>query len=297
MADELTKPKKLFSSTEGNVQAQKSLSEVNGSIAVPHNAGFWRTLKAYMGQKKIQYYTDYNTDLVTNANQEVRLPQNYVWNHPGHWYALKSVVVYRTMFEFGQLYWKLGLHAHIVGYEKLAAFRHQSYFMYGNHTQPVGDPFMPLLLAGWQRVSTLAVAANLGVPFFGRILQLGGGVILPETIPQTRRFMTYLKNLVQAGRPIAIYPETHVWPYYTKIRPFVSGAFHYPVTFQLPIFTFTTTYQKHGITVFVDGPFYPDQSQPARTQRQAMAKVVQNTMQQRAKASTYSHIDYRRRQA
>ncbi|MDN6968252.1 divalent metal cation transporter [Oenococcus sp. UCMA 17063] len=49
MADELTKPKKLFSSTEGNVQAQKSLSEVNGSIAVPHNAGFWRTLKAYMG--------------------------------------------------------------------------------------------------------------------------------------------------------------------------------------------------------------------------------------------------------
>lgn len=37
---------KMFASTGG---AQKSLSEVNGSVNVPQNAGYWRTLLAYTG--------------------------------------------------------------------------------------------------------------------------------------------------------------------------------------------------------------------------------------------------------
>lgn len=37
---------KMFASTE---DTQKSLSEVNGSVSVPQNAGYWRTLLAYTG--------------------------------------------------------------------------------------------------------------------------------------------------------------------------------------------------------------------------------------------------------
>lgn len=37
---------KFFQSTEGE---NKSLDEVNGSVKVPKNAGFWRTLFAYTG--------------------------------------------------------------------------------------------------------------------------------------------------------------------------------------------------------------------------------------------------------
>ncbi|MFD1393807.1 Nramp family divalent metal transporter [Lacticaseibacillus jixianensis] len=49
MATELTRANKLFSSTENETKDQASLGEVNGSVAVPHNAGFFKTLRAYMG--------------------------------------------------------------------------------------------------------------------------------------------------------------------------------------------------------------------------------------------------------
>ena len=42
---------------------------------------------------------------------------------------------------------------------------------------------------------------------------------------------------------LVIYPEAHVWPYYTGIRKFPAGdkSFKYAVRNKLPIFTMTTT--------------------------------------------------------
>lgn len=246
-------------------------------------------------RQRVQEYTDFGADLVTTSRQTTPLPPDYEWAKTGLWAAFKSAVVYHTMKQVGRLYWRGVLHARLVGREKLAPYRDQAYFLYGNHTQPFGDPFMPMLLADPQRAYTLASAANLGVPFFGPILQLGGGVILPETAAQTRRFLSYLRGLVKTGAPVAVYPEAHVWPYYTGIRPFVTGAFHYPVAFKAPVFTFTTTYQKHGVTVYVDGPFTPDRTQPAQVQRKQLAEVVHSQMASRTQASTYQHVIYRRR--
>ncbi len=45
-AAEEAKQNKTFATTDQN---SKSLSEVNGSIKVPDNKGFWRTLLAYTG--------------------------------------------------------------------------------------------------------------------------------------------------------------------------------------------------------------------------------------------------------
>lgn len=246
-------------------------------------------------KQRVQAYRDFSSDIVTNARQTVPLPADYQWQRTGGWTRLKSGAIYHSMKLVGRAYWRLFLHAKVIGREKLTPYRHQAYFLYGNHTQPFGDPFMPMLLAGPQRVSTLASAANLGVPVFGPLLQLGGGVILPETTAQTRRFLSYLRSLVTAGRPVAVYPEAHVWPYYTGIRPFVAGAFHYPVAFQVPVFAFTTTYQKHGVTVYLDGPFTTDRTQPAQAQRAQLAQAVHDAMTARAKASTYQHVIYRRR--
>ncbi|MFD1394147.1 lysophospholipid acyltransferase family protein [Lacticaseibacillus jixianensis] len=248
-----------------------------------------------MVKPRVQEYTDFDTDLVTNRRQHTPLPATYQWAHSGPWYRLKSAAVYHTMKQVGRLYWYGRLHVRFVGREKLAPFRHQAYFLYGNHTQPFGDPFMPMLLAGPQRASTLGAAANLGVPVFGPLLQLGGGVILPETAAQTRRFLAYLKTLVARGHPVAVYPEAHVWPYATQIRPFALGAFHYPVAFSCPVFAFTTTYQRGRTTVYVDGPFQPDRTRPAAEQRAALATQVHEAMAQRAKASTEHHVIYRRR--
>jgi hypothetical protein len=65
---------------------------------------------------------------------------------------------------------------------------------------------------------------------------------------------------------IAIYPEAHIWPYYTHIRPFRQESFHYPVSYDVPSFCFTNTYHKRRfkkkprMITRIEGPFYPDKS-------------------------------------
>ena len=46
---------------------------------------------------------------------------------------------------------------------------------------------------------------------------------------------------------ILIYPEGHEWPYYTSIRPFKEGAFHYPSKFNCPILPFVQIVKERKI--------------------------------------------------
>lgn len=72
-----------------------------------------------------------------------------------------------------------------------------------------------------------------------------------------------------------IYPEAHIWPFYTGIRPFPDTSFRYPVQQKLPVFCLTNTYQRRGkshipqIVTYLDGPFYPDAELPAKLQKNA----------------------------
>ena len=99
-----------------------------------------------------------------------------------------------------------------------------------------------------------------------------------------------------------IYPEAHIWPYYTKIRPFTDMSFRYPVQFDLPVFCFTDTYQKRRfgskpkIVTYVDGPFYADKSLSSKEQRKELRDKVYNTMVERAKKSNVEMIHYERKE-
>lgn len=95
-----------------------------------------------------------------------------------------------------------------------------------------------------------------------------------------------------------IYPEAHIWPYYTKIRPFVDTSFHYPIKYGVPAFCFTNTYQKRkgsqkpNMVTYIDGPFFPDASLPVREQKKELRDRIYQTMCERAKNSNAVTIQY-----
>lgn len=101
---------------------------------------------------------------------------------------------------------------------------------------------------------------------------------------------------------VTIFPEAHIWPYYTKIRPFGAASFKYPVKLQVPVFCITHCYRKRKfgkrprIVSFVDGPFYPDQSLPVGEATQKLRDQIYATMCERAeKYSDYAYADYIRK--
>ena len=123
-----------------------------------------------------------------------------------------------------------------------------------------------------------------------------GGFPIPSDIKAAKNFLDAMDKLIQKGNVISIYPEAHVWPYYTKIRDFVSTSFKYPVKMNKPSFCVTNTYQKNGEKVqmvsYVDGPFYPNKNINAKLAQEKLRDEIYNKMIERAKMSNIEVIKY-----
>ena len=111
-------------------------------------------------------------------------------------------------------------------------------------------------------------------------------------------FLEALTWHTDCGDCIMIYPEAHIWPFYTGIRPFPDTSFRYPVQQKLPVFCLTNTYQRRGkshipqIVTYLDGPFYPDAELPAKLQKTQLRDQVYEAMGKRAQNSNMEMIRY-----
>ena len=114
-------------------------------------------------------------------------------------------------------------------------------------------------------------------------------------------FIKAVKQRADEKNCIVIYPEAHVWPYYTEIRPFPTTSFKFPVEANAKSFTLTTTYQKRKwgkkpkITVYVDGPFEIDEKLSKKENQEKLCNEIYECMKNRSKESTYEYIEYRRK--
>ena len=251
--------------------------------------------------RMIKYYDDVTDDFVTSAHQDIRIPDDYQWEHSGWWWQARRVVVTALARVAGWFILHVGWHVRWVNRAALRNAGKGGYFLYANHTQPVGDPFLVLAAGQSRGFAAVVSGANLGIPFLGRILPWVGALPIPEGMHGLARFNHAVRTQIDAGRYVAIFPEAHVWPYYTGIRPFSTAAFHYPVATQAPVYTMTVTYQhrrwgRHPrMTVFIDGPLRPNATLSRKQQQVQLADMVARQMRQRSAESTYTYITYQRR--
>lgn len=177
--------------------------------------------------------------------------------------------------------------------------RKTSYFIYGNHTQEFFDAAMCKIIAP-KDAYVIVNERNITMPGIGWLARrLGALPIIPD-LTNTKRFVKAIDQIVEDKKPILIYPEAHIWPYYTGIRPFVANSFRYPVKYNVPAFCFTNTYHKRGkkvqIITYVDGPFYPNTELDHQAQIQDLRDRVYAKMVERSQANTYTKIMYRKKE-
>ena len=102
--------------------------------------------------KKINYYKTYNDDFVQSQDQNYKLPQDYKWIHNNILYKTCSRILYFLAYILSLFYCKLFLHIKIKNRQILKKYEKQGYFLYGNHTQPVGDVFSPAHICKTKRI-------------------------------------------------------------------------------------------------------------------------------------------------
>lgn len=243
-------------------------------------------------------YRSFTDDFVESKNQSYRLPENYAWTHENLPYRIFSKCLYLLAVLFAFLYCRFGLHVKIENRPVLKQYTKSGCFVYGNHTQPVGDAFIPIRIFAPRHCYVGVSPANLGIPVLGPLLPMLGALPLPHTIGGIKKFRDAVRIRSTGQDCVVFYPEAHVWPWYTGIRPFPAASFGFPVECRAPSFCMTTTYQKRkrggkpGITVYLDGPFYPDGSLPRKEQKEKLRDRIYGCMVRRSQNSTYQYINY-----
>ena len=178
---------------------------------------------------------------------------------------------------------------------------YKNYYIYSNHTLQYGDVFNPFIINFPRRCYVICSPSNLGIPIIGRLLPFAGALPIPDDIHKKIKLFDAMSYHIKKGHPIIIYPESHLWPYFTKIRECNNTSFHFPVNDNADVFVFTTTFQKRKfskkpkITIYIDGPFNIDSNLSKKENIKMLHDKVYETMLLRSKLSTYEYIKYEKK--
>ena len=253
-----------------------------------------------MDKRKVIYYTDELNDEFSVAQITPRvIDESYVYGYNSLWKRFTRFFWYRIVaMPIAFLYTKCKFRHKIVNAKILRPYRKTGYFLYGNHTQDIGDAFMPNMIDKRQSKYVIVHPNNVSIPVIGHVAPSLGAIPLPDNHAAHRNFTAIIERRIREGNTVVIYPEAHIWPYYTGIRPFPDASFHYPIKYGTPAFCFTNTYvrRKHSkkprIVTYVDGPFFPDESLKPRAQRAELRDRIHACMTERATLSNAITIEY-----
>ncbi len=252
----------------------------------------------YKYKQKMFYANELTTELGDFNITPIKIDENYKYIHKNPFYKLFAFFMYYIFARIAVWFYLKFKGIKIVNKKVLKKCKKGGYFVYANHTSQLIDGFHPTYTCSPKKPHIICNADNVSMKFIGKLTRVWGAIPLPDTIGATRNFNNAIETILKNNNPIVIYPEAHLWPYYTKIRPFEDKSFRYPVKYNKPIYTFTTTYQlkKEGkppkVTIFVDGPFYPNTNLSQQEQREELRNIAYNTMVERSKKSNYEYLTY-----
>lgn len=252
-------------------------------------------------QKVIYYRDELNDEFANDHIQAKKIDGSYPYIRDSLGGKLAHFFWYHVVaIPLAKIYMRLHFRQRVVNAQVLKKAGDGGYFMYGNHTHPLGDALIPTLVNRPVDVATIVHPNNVSMPVLGCITPSLGAIPLPDDREAMKHFLEALDDRLRKKECVMIYPEAHIWPYYTKIRPFKDTSFRYPVQSRSPVFCLTNTYQKGKndrvpqIVTYVDGPFYADEKLPVKEQKRLLRDEVYRTMCERAKNNTVELIRYER---
>ncbi len=260
---------------------------------------------AAMGKKIIYYDDELRDDFADDGLQAKTVPADFPFVRRGCLWLLWEFILYRLIaVPVVWLIGKIGFGLKIRNRGVLKRLRGTGYYLYGNHTQKMMDAYTPTLAAFPRHVHIITGPEAVSTPLLRCLVPALGGIPLPGTAAGFRPFEAALQTRIRQKRAVAIYPEAHIWPWYTGIRPFPDGSFLYPVRGSVPAVAFVTTYRRRRlfkklwpcITVTLSEPFYPDPSLPPREARKKLRDEVHAFMCGTADdPDNYAYYEYRKK--
>lgn len=254
-------------------------------------------------KKQVFYYSDeLNDDFAQTVENIQPLPENYQYVHDTLFERVFGFIAYYILLKpFAWCYVKLKFSQKFVRSEGVKKLK-EGHLIYSTHTLPLSDVFLPSLIKMRRKNYLMAGEQANSLRKILWIMRSIGSIPLTGNAAKNREMLRCVKKRLQQKASVTVFPEAHVWPLYTKIRPYPVTSFKYAVMLDVPVLAMTNCYQKRRwrktpkIVTFVDGPFYPDHTLDKRERAEALHRKVYETMCSRAEEySTYSAHEYIKR--
>ena len=254
--------------------------------------------------KTIYYSDELNDDFASLGIKKKPLGDDFEYIHKNILWNTCSFVIYRMIAQpLVFVFVKVAHRQRFKNRKVLKTARKTGAFIYANHTNMLLDAFVPNIVKLRKRGYILVGPDTTSIPGLKNIVEMVGAIPLGQTLSENKEMLECINHRIAKNKGfITIYPEAHIWPYYTGIRDFKAGSFSYPCYTDTPVFAMTNCYQKKligkhpKVVTFVDGPFYPDKNLPMKERKEKLRKQCYDTMVKRAKEnSTYSYIIYEKK--
>lgn len=254
-------------------------------------------------KNRIIYYKDLLNDDFANTNiKTIYTPKDYKYIHKNIFFRIGAFLFYYLLAHpVLFLINKISLHFRLKNKKVLKECKNKGYFLYANHTNALLDAYLPSYVAFPKKVHIICNPDATSIKGIKTLVEMLGGTPVPHHLETVRNFKEGINYYINKKDVIAIYPEAHIWPYYTDIRPFTTSSFHYQYELNAPCFVFTNIYRKSKlkfkkkpvVDTYLDGPFYIDNSLPKKEAIQKIRDEVYNAMKKRIdKHPKYEYIKY-----
>lgn len=153
----------------------------------------------------------------------------------------------------------------VKGRKNLKPVRKMGCYIYSNHVAYCDAFKIQAFLFPFKRTNIIGYSDSLSMPFVKHLCRALGYLPLPDKkdIHNARKMIESLDYYINRNQNILIFPEAHIWPYYTKIRNFKWGSFAYPTRTQSPVVPIVTTFRKVWYskkprqTILIGTPIFP----------------------------------------
>lgn len=214
-------------------------------------------------KSRVVYYEDeINDDFFTGKQyNKTKIDSNYVYIPKNIISRIINNIIY-YIFSYPSLsfYMYVIQGVKIKGKNNLKGLK-GGYMVVGNHTHYTDAYVVQLGISFPTKTYVIANANCVKIPIIGKLVKCLGGLPIPETFSSLKNFQQTVQNLLKNNKVVCVFPEAHIWPYYTGLRPFPISAFKMAASVEAPVVPIATVYKKRlfgkpRAVVYVGKPIY-----------------------------------------
>lgn len=259
----------------------------------------------FFDKDRIKYYKDEKNDDFANTKTSlsVNVDSNYKYLPNNIFFKIFSFFVYYfialPVFTLARIFFA---RFRVKGRLKLLKLYNKGFFIYANHTSSKDAWMAQSAIVPFRRVYVIANKDAIQIPIVNVLVKALGGLPVADTMGGLKNLKRAVNKIIDNKKVMLVFPEAHIWPYYTKVRPFPITSFKFPASTNAPVVPVAVCYKrklffgdlrKPKSVVYIGDPIYPkSELRPRENAIYLRDKVYSYIVDTTTKYSTYAYYQY-----